>query len=96
MDLSRGQRLPAGPGSTSTNTPNPPSSSGHPPRRRKNHRGGKKKKARRKSFAAAADEISQDNADSDGLDDVPQSFYIRPGRNLSTTSIESEALLDHR
>jgi magnesium transporter len=96
MDSSRG-RQPLGPGSTSDNTPHPPSSSGHPPRRRKNHRGGKKKKSRRKSFGIAPDEIAHDSINSaEGLDESPQGFYTRPGRNLSTTSLESEALLDHR
>ncbi len=95
MDMLREHQLPARPGSTSANTPNPPSSSGHPARRRKNHRGGRKKKTRRKSFIPA-DDLAQDNAGSDGLDDAPQGFYTRPGRNISTTSIESEALLDHR
>lgn len=43
-----------------------------------------------------ADEIAQDSVTEEGLDEGAQSFYSRPGRNLSTTSIESEALLDHR
>lgn len=40
----------------------------------------------------------QDSANSEGLEELhkSQSFYSRPGRNLSNTSIESEALLDHR
>lgn len=96
MVLPEGQQSPAS-GSNSANIPNPPSSSGHGPRRRKNHRGGKKKKpARRKSFALSTDEIAQDSVNSEGLDEVRQGFYTRPGRNLSTTSLESEALLDHR
>lgn len=68
----------------------------HPPRRRKNHRGGKKKKARRKSFAVQPDDITQDPLNSEGLADESQNFYSRPGRNLSNTSLDSEALLDHR
>ncbi|KAK4129554.1 cora-like Mg2+ transporter protein [Parathielavia appendiculata] len=82
------------PAATSASTSHPPSTSGNAPRRRKNHRGGRKKKARRKSFALPADDIAHDGANS-GLDE-PQAFYARPGRNLSTTSIDSEALLDHR
>ncbi|KAL2154872.1 hypothetical protein VTH82DRAFT_3548 [Thermothelomyces myriococcoides] len=75
----------------------PPSSSAPAPRRRKNHRGGRKRKPRRKSFAAPTDdEIAQDSVNEGGLEDVSQRFYARPGRNLSTTSIESESLLDHR
>ncbi|KAK4151475.1 hypothetical protein C8A00DRAFT_17109 [Chaetomidium leptoderma] len=96
MDSFREQQHPGISGSTSANTPNPPSLSGHAARRRKNHRGGKKKKSRRKSFAMSPDEIAQDSVNSEGLDEVPQGFYTRPGRNLSSTSIESEALLDHR
>ena len=97
MDSSRRQQPLGIPRSTSTNPPNPPStSSGPSSRRRKNHRGGKKKKTRRKSFAIPADEGAQDSVNSEGPDDTEQGFYSRPGRNLSTTSLESEALLDHR
>ncbi|KAK5658832.1 hypothetical protein OQA88_1644 [Cercophora sp. LCS_1] len=66
----------------------------HTPRRRKNHRGGKKKKARRKSFALQPDDIAQDPLNSESLADESQNFYSR--RNLSNTSLDSEALLDHR
>jgi magnesium transporter len=96
MDLPKGPSPTHRAGSTPAHTPNPPSSSGHGPRRRKNHRGGKKKKQRRKSFALPADEIAQDSANEEGLDEATPGFYTRPGRNLSTTSLESEALLDHR
>lgn len=66
----------------------------HPPRKRKNHRGGKKKKSRRKSFAATAEELAQDGLVSEDLEEAREGFYSRP--NLSNTSIDSEALLDHR
>ncbi|ESZ98644.1 hypothetical protein SBOR_0882 [Sclerotinia borealis F-4128] len=69
-------------------------------KKRNNHRGGKKKRPRRQSFAASTE-------DGDGMAETPtaqrvappqsaarSSFYSR--RNLSTTSIESEELLDHR
>ncbi|KAL2130095.1 hypothetical protein VTI74DRAFT_6896 [Chaetomium olivicolor] len=96
MDSSQGQQPPSRRSSTPAHTPNPPSSTGHAPRRRKNHRGGKKKKsARRKSFAVPADEIAHDSTNED-LEEARQGFYSRPGRNLSNTSIDSEALLDHR
>lgn len=69
-------------------------------KKRNNHRGGKKRRNRRQSFAGPSDngssmgEISQLNrAESRGVRD---SFYIQHGRNLSNTSLESEALLDHR
>ncbi|KAK3328859.1 hypothetical protein B0H66DRAFT_4190 [Apodospora peruviana] len=84
----------AGPSSPASRSQQPPT---HPPRRRKNHRGGKKKKTnRRKSFAAPPDELTQDGMNSEGLDVVDEGFYSRPGRNLSNTSLDSEALLDHR
>ncbi|KAH6650817.1 hypothetical protein F5144DRAFT_608692 [Chaetomium tenue] len=96
MDSSNQQPPPEISGSMSPHTTNPPSSTGHGPRRRKNHRGGKKKKQRRKSFALPADEIAQDGDNEEGLGNFPPGFYTRPGRNFSATSMESEALLDHR
>ncbi|KAJ4297122.1 CorA metal ion transporter [Collariella sp. IMI 366227] len=98
MDSSRGPPPTSRPGSTPalSHTPNPPSSTGHGSRRRKNHRGGRKKKAsRRKSFALPNNETPQDSAN-EGLEEARPSFYSRPGHNLSNTSIESQALLDHR
>jgi magnesium transporter len=96
MDSPKRQPPPEISGSASAHTTHPPSSTGHGPRRRKNHRGGKKKKQRRKSFALPADDIAQDSVNEEGLGEAPPGFYTRPGRNLSATSIESEALLDHR
>jgi magnesium transporter len=96
MDSPKQQPPPEISGSASVHTTHPPSSTGHGPRRRKNHRGGKKKKQRRKSFALPADDIGQDSVNEEGLGEAPPGFYTRPGRNLSATSIESEALLDHR
>jgi len=76
-------------------------------RRKRTHRGGKKKRNRRQSFAAPADDTNTVNparANQDLLD-VPSSSTARPpfyklgqsgGRNLSSTSLDSEALLDHR
>ncbi|KAG6028810.1 hypothetical protein E4U41_000569 [Claviceps citrina] len=62
------------------------------PRKRKGHRGGKTKRSRRKSFAALAE---------DGHDESPgpsasAMAYQLPGASLSGTSLDSEALLDHR
>ena len=97
MDSSRRPPSLGIPRSAATNPPNPPStSSGPSSRRRKNHRGGKKKKTRRKSFAIPPSDGAQDSVNSEGPDEPEQGFYSRPGRNLSTTSMESEALLDHR
>jgi magnesium transporter len=61
------------------------------PRKRKGHRGGKKKRSRRKSFAALAED-SHDEAGPSGSG----LLYQVPRANLSGTSIDSEALLDHR
>lgn len=76
-------------------------------RRKRTHRGGKKKRNRRQSFAAPSDTTTTaDPARSNhDLLDVPTSSTARPpfyrlgqsgGRNLSSTSLDSEALLDHR
>ncbi|KAK3362242.1 hypothetical protein B0T25DRAFT_442854 [Lasiosphaeria hispida] len=86
----------ARPNANGTASARPPLAA-HPPRRRKNHRGGKKKKtARRKSFAAPPDDLAPDGLNSEGLEQSRESFYSRPSHNLSNTSIDSEALLDHR
>ncbi|KAF1832307.1 magnesium transporter ALR2 [Decorospora gaudefroyi] len=74
-----------------------------PSKKKKTHRGGKKRRNRRQSFAATAD-----LAQGDSMDERPSlasvahsqsrgsnSFY-RTHSNLSNTSLESEALLDHR
>ena len=62
-----------------------------PTKKKKGHRSGKKKRSRRKSFAVLHeddhDEI--DHTSGDGLYRIPQA-------SLSGTSIDSEALLDHR
>ncbi|KAK0656696.1 hypothetical protein B0T16DRAFT_319983 [Cercophora newfieldiana] len=94
MDRSQDSR--PGPQVVSGGAARPQNTLGHPPRRRKNHRGGKKKKSRRKSFATATDDITQDGLASEGLEEASEGFYSRPSRNLSNTSIDSEALLDHR
>ena len=60
-------------------------------RKRKGHRGGKKKRSRRKSFALLHDD-EHDDVDRD----PGEGFYSQPAGNLSGTSIDSEALLDHR
>ncbi|KAJ4318476.1 CorA metal ion transporter [Neodidymelliopsis sp. IMI 364377] len=72
--------------------------------KKKKHRGGKKRRNRRQSFAATADMGQGDmNDDRPSLEDIAghgnsrgsTSFYGL-SRNLSNTSLESEALLDHR
>ncbi|OLN88143.1 putative metal ion transporter C17A12.14 [Colletotrichum chlorophyti] len=64
------------------------------PRRRKNHRGGaKKKRNRRKSFAVLPEESHDEEAPPPSND--RGEFYLHRA-NLSNTSIESQALLDHR
>ncbi|KAL6714593.1 CorA metal ion transporter [Lecanora helva] len=75
-------------------------------KRRKNHRGGKKRKNRRQSFLPGAEGNDVNNA---GRDENEQESHdataSRPpfyrlgqsgGRNLSETSLDSNALLDHR
>ena len=76
-----------------------------PGAKKKKHRGGKKRRNRRQSFAATADMATPDMGDSDRptLEDIAghgnsrgsTSFY-HLSSNLSNTSLESEALLDHR
>jgi magnesium transporter len=81
-----------------------PSSSSGPVSKKKKHRGGKKKRNRRQSFAPNADIGTGDmNDERPSLANVggnshsrgSTSFYRMHG-NLSNTSLESEALLDHR
>ncbi|CAM1506666.1 Fc.00g063070.m01.CDS01 [Cosmosporella sp. VM-42] len=76
----------------SSSVPQPPTS--NPTERpkakkRKGHRGGKKKRSRRKSFAVLDDHDEGSQASGDA-------FYQDPARNLSSTSIDSQVLLDHR
>ncbi|KAL8404232.1 hypothetical protein RB594_009188 [Gaeumannomyces avenae] len=65
-----------------------------PTRRKRTHRAGKKKKkARRKSFAAPLDDMGHDDlSGATGAD----AFYSHRGSQLSNTSLDSVALLDHR
>lgn len=71
--------------------------SSNAPKKKKTHRGkkGKKKKDRRMSFAVPADEMTQDEAATTAVDPHAQTFYNQ-GSNPSGTSLDSEALLDHR
>jgi magnesium transporter len=74
-----------------------------PPKKKKTHRGGKKRRNRRQSFAANADLAQGDSMEerpslanvSHGQSRGSNGFY-RTHSNLSNTSLESEALLDHR
>ncbi|GKT98273.1 metal ion transporter [Fusarium langsethiae] len=61
-------------------------------RKRKGHRGGRKKRTRRKSFAAMDDDDDHDET----REAAGEGFFNLPRANLSNTSIDSEALLDHR
>lgn len=63
------------------------------PKKRKGHRGGRKKRQRRKSFAAMDDD---DGHTSDSGRPQASGFYQMPASNISGTSVDSEALLDHR
>lgn len=66
-----------------------------PTKKKKTHRGtkGKRKKDRRKSFAVHNDDMNQEEPTATGPH--PSSLYPQD-RNLSGTSLDSEALLDHR
>jgi len=75
-------------------------------KKRRNHRGGRKKKGRRQSFALGNEEQSMQNPDRTTQDPnaASTSGTLRPpfyrlgqsGRNLSSASLDSQALLDHR
>ena len=75
-------------------------------RKRKGHRGGKKKRGRRQSFAIDDPEVTLEEAprSSQNVGGTPSSriadpfnrLYQSGGRNLSSASLDSEALLDHR
>ncbi|MCJ1413775.1 CorA metal ion transporter [Xylographa parallela] len=76
-------------------------------KKRRNHRGGKKKKNRRQSFAAPSDNpgLGDGARSSHDLLEAPASSAQRPSfyrlgqsgvGNLSDTSLDSSALLDHR
>ncbi|KAF1942501.1 cora-domain-containing protein [Clathrospora elynae] len=90
------------PGGASSARPSLPAeaSSSAPAKKKKTHRGGKKRKNRRQSFAATADSTMDERPSlatiaSHGHSRGSQGFY-RTHSNLSNTSLESEALLDHR
>lgn len=76
-------------------------------KKRRNHRGGKKKRNRRQSFAAPGEESVGVEAmrQSQNMMESATSASTRPpmyrlgqsgGLNLSDTSLDSQALLDHR
>jgi magnesium transporter len=80
-------RAASSPGPTSQPTSQPQ----RPPKKRKGHRGGKKKRSRRKSFAILHEDSHDELGESSG-----NGFYKVAQASLSGTSIDSEALLDHR
>ncbi len=71
-------------------------------RKKRSHRGGKKKRNRRQSFAVPSDdgsglpETSQSRVDVHLQSGARSGSFYRLQRNLSSTSIDSETLLDHR
>ena len=87
-------------------TSNPsPSEQPAPVKKRKNHRAGRKTKGRRRSFAVPEEVGEHGDAVHPNLDSHPHPATTRPhfygfghsgGRALSESSMESEALLDHR
>ncbi|KAH8587063.1 hypothetical protein B0O99DRAFT_527432 [Bisporella sp. PMI_857] len=95
-DLTIIQLTTEGPQSNTTLTPAAGAST-VPSRKKRNHRGGKKKR-RRQSFAVSVEDGSgmpHSARPGNSSNETRTSFYNR-GQNLSGTSIESEALLDHR
>ncbi|KAH7115326.1 hypothetical protein B0J11DRAFT_540325 [Dendryphion nanum] len=69
--------------------------------KKRKHRGGKKRRNRRQSFAATAESIGSADVDNEprpNLNPNPSntSSFYRLNNNRSNTSLESEALLDHR
>ena len=93
--------------STSNNVPTGQGDQAATTRRRKNHRAGKKKKNRRQSFATPGDEagLADPARSNHDLLDAPNAATARSpfyrlgqsgGRHLSDTSLDSQALLDHR
>ncbi|KAF4554616.1 Metal ion transporter-like protein 1 [Elsinoe fawcettii] len=90
------------------NPTDPAQTQGHTesmPAKKKKHRGGRKRRNRRQSFAAPSESTVNDNEEPDrrpSLLDGPRptpasgSFYRLKNDNRSNTSLESEALLDHR
>jgi magnesium transporter len=83
---------------------NPSSQASESVPKKKRHRGGKKHKKRRQSFAPAL-EPDETPSERPSLMDLPErtseeareSFYrLGRGQRGSATSLESEALLDHR
>lgn len=76
-----------------------------PGKKRRNHRAGKKKKNRRRSFAVTDEGGERENAIRPDLDSHAHPSEARPpfyrlgqsgGRAGSESSMDSEALLDHR
>ncbi|KAL9600733.1 MAG: hypothetical protein Q9219_002974 [cf. Caloplaca sp. 3 TL-2023] len=76
-------------------------------KKRRNHRGGRKKKARRQSFAVPTEDNNTTHSAKSNHDmtERPSSSSARPtmyrlgqsgGRTLSSTSLDSQELLDHR
>ncbi|SPN96848.1 related to MNR2 - manganese resistance protein [Cephalotrichum gorgonifer] len=71
------------------------SSSKAAPGRRKKHRGGRKKRTRRESFAPLQEESNGDREPTSARDVARESLYDLQ-RNLSSSSLNSEALTDSR
>ena len=69
-------------------------------RKKRNHRGGKKKRTRKQSFATPSEEdvaeVLETTEDRKAKQSTARSPLHRLQRNSSNTSLESEALLDHR
>ena len=74
-----------------------PSALQPPSKKKRNHRGGKKKRPRKQSFAVSTEDGSGIQGGSARAEaSARDTLYRLQSRNLSNTSLESEALLDHR
>ncbi|KAI9686310.1 MAG: CorA metal ion transporter [Bogoriella megaspora] len=93
----------AGPGTSNAQAQGQSSSAETPSKKRK-HRGGKKRRNRRQSFAAPSEgtDVSDMAHERPSLLDAPppdsaaRSSLYRLGQNNSSTSLDSDVLLDHR
>ncbi|KAK3498443.1 hypothetical protein B0T13DRAFT_263267 [Neurospora crassa] len=95
MDLNIPPRHDASASNSGPSAGQPPQN--QPSRRRKNHRAGKKKKKnRRTSFGVTSEDMAQERMNDKALAEARNGFYSQPRNNFSNTSIDSEALLDHR
>ncbi|KAF2477679.1 cora-domain-containing protein [Lindgomyces ingoldianus] len=104
--LGKSSHAEAGSSNSLATSENHPEASSSSPAKKRKHRGGRKRRNRRQSFAATSEAMEAGDLTSEpraGLVDVTSqphsrttSSFYRLQANHSNTSLESEALLDHR